>query len=122
MEPILEVKDLKVRFKVHDGYVHAVNGISYDLNEGESLGVVGESGCGKSVSVMSLMRLIDMPPGEVTNGEVFYNGRDLLKLSTSEIRKVRGKEIGMVFQDPMTSLNPVHDDWPPDHGSAASCT
>lgn len=107
MEPILEVKDLKVRFKVRDGYVHAVNGISYHLNEGESLGIVGESGCGKSVSVMSLMRLIDVPPGEVTHGEIFYNSRDLLKLSNSEIRHVRGREIGMIFQDPMTSLNPV---------------
>src|SRR5512139_1958435 len=107
MEPILEVKDLKVRFRVQDGYVHAVNGITYDLNESESLGIVGESGCGKSVSVLTLMRLIDIPPGEVTNGEVYYNKRNLLKLSTSEIRQVRGKQIGMVFQDPMTSLNPV---------------
>jgi oligopeptide transport system ATP-binding protein len=107
MEPILEVKDLKVRFRVRDGYVHAVNGISYDLNESESLGIVGESGCGKSVSVLTLMRLIDIPPGEVTNGEIYYNKRDLLKLSTNEIRQVRGKQIGMVFQDPMTSLNPV---------------
>jgi oligopeptide transport system ATP-binding protein len=107
MEPILEVKDLKVRFKVRDGYVHAVNGVSYNLNESESLGIVGESGCGKSVSVLTLMRLIDIPPGEITNGEIHYNKRDLLKLSTSEIRQVRGKQIGMVFQDPMTSLNPV---------------
>jgi oligopeptide transport system ATP-binding protein len=107
MEPILEVKDLKVRFRVRDGYVHAVNGISYELNESESLGIVGESGCGKSVSVLTLMRLIDIPPGEVTNGEIYYNKRDLLKLSTNEIRQVRGKQIGMVFQDPMTSLNPV---------------
>jgi oligopeptide transport system ATP-binding protein len=107
MEPILEVKDLKVRFKVRDGYVYAVNGITYHLNEGESLGIVGESGCGKSVSVMSLMRLIDMPPGEITSGEIYYNKRDLLKLTTPEIRQVRGKQIGMIFQDPMTSLNPV---------------
>src|SRR5512143_1421515 len=107
MEPILEVKDLKVRFRVRDGYVHAVNGISYHLDESESLGIVGESGCGKSVSVLTLMRLIDIPPGEVTNGEIYYNKRDLLKLSTNEIRQVRGKQIGMVFQDPMTSLNPV---------------
>ena len=107
MEPILEVKDLKVRFKVRDGYVHAVNGISYNLNESESLGIVGESGCGKSVSVLTLMRLIDIPPGEVTNGEIFYNKRDLLKLSTPDIRQIRGKQIGMIFQDPMTSLNPV---------------
>jgi oligopeptide transport system ATP-binding protein len=108
MESLLEVKDLKVRFKVKGGYVHAVNGVSLKLNEGEALGVVGESGCGKSVSMMSVMRLIDMPPGEITNGEVLYGGRDLLKIPISEMRKIRGKEIGMVFQDPMTSLNPVH--------------
>ncbi len=107
MEPILEVKDLKVRFRVRDGYVHAVNGITYNLNEGESLGIVGESGCGKSVSVMTLMRLIDIPPGEVTSGEIYYNKRDLLKMTNYEIRQVRGREIGMIFQDPMTSLNPV---------------
>jgi oligopeptide transport system ATP-binding protein len=108
MEPLLDVKDLKVRFKVKGGYVHAVNGVSLKLNEGEALGVVGESGCGKSVSMMSVMRLIDIPPGEITHGEVLYGGRDLLKLPDSEMRKIRGKEIGMVFQDPMTSLNPVH--------------
>ena len=108
MESLLEVKDLKVRFKVKGGYVHAVNGVSLKLNEGEALGVVGESGCGKSVSMMSVMRLIDMPPGEITNGQVLYGGRDLLHLPMSEMRKIRGKEIGMVFQDPMTSLNPVH--------------
>jgi oligopeptide transport system ATP-binding protein len=107
MEPILEIKNLKVRFKVRNGYVHAVNGISYHLNESESLGIVGESGCGKSVSVMSIMRLIDQPPGEITSGEILYMTRDLLKMSPYEIRHVRGKEIGMVFQDPMTSLNPV---------------
>jgi oligopeptide transport system ATP-binding protein len=108
MEPLLDVKDLKVRFRVKGGYVHAVNGVSLKLNEGEALGVVGESGCGKSVSMMSVMRLIDMPPGEITGGEVLYGGRDLLKIPISEMRKIRGKEIGMVFQDPMTSLNPVH--------------
>ena len=108
MEPMLDIKDLKVRFKVKGGYVHAVNGVSLKLEEGEALGVVGESGCGKSVSMMSVMRLIDMPPGEITKGEVLYGGRDLLKLPIPEMRKIRGKEIGMVFQDPMTSLNPVH--------------
>jgi oligopeptide transport system ATP-binding protein len=108
MEPLLDVKDLKVRFKVKGGYVHAVNGVSLSLAESEALGVVGESGCGKSVSMMSVMRLIDIPPGEITNGEVLYGGRDLLQLPDSEMRNIRGKEIGMVFQDPMTSLNPVH--------------
>jgi oligopeptide transport system ATP-binding protein len=77
------------------------------LSESESLGIVGESGCGKSVSVMSIMKLIDQPPGEITSGEILYMKRDLLKMSSNEIRQVRGKEIGMIFQDPMTSLNPV---------------
>ena len=92
------------------------------LTESESLGVVGESGCGKSVSVMSVMRLIDMPPGEITKGEVLYGGRDLLKLPINEMRHIRGKEIGMVFQDPMTSLEPRATHRPADHGSAANCT
>ena len=106
-QPLLEVKNLKTRFKITGAYVHAVNGISYALNEGGSLGVVGESGCGKSVGVMSVMRLIPQPPGEIYEGEVLYGGRDLLKLSQGEMRQVRGKEIAMIFQDPMTSLNPV---------------
>jgi oligopeptide transport system ATP-binding protein len=106
-QPLLEVKNLKTRFKITGAYVHAVNGITYSLNEGDSLGVVGESGCGKSVGVMSVMRLIPQPPGEIYEGEVLYGGRDLLKLSPEEMRHVRGKEIAMIFQDPMTSLNPV---------------
>ncbi len=106
-QPLLQIKNLTTRFKITGAYVHAVNGISYSLNEGDSLGVVGESGCGKSVSVMSVMRLIPQPPGEITAGEVLYGGRDLLKLSPEEMRHVRGKEIAMIFQDPMTSLNPV---------------
>jgi oligopeptide transport system ATP-binding protein len=104
---LLEIKDLKTRFYTQDGVVKAVNGVSYTLNEGETLGLVGESGCGKSVSMLSVMRLIPDPPGKVTNGEVIFNGRDLLKLSEEEMRHVRGAEIAMVFQDPMTSLNPV---------------
>ena len=106
-QPLLEVRNLATRFKITGAYVHAVNGISYTLNEGDSLGIVGESGCGKSVGVMSVMRLIPMPPGEIHQGEVFYSGRDLLKLSLDEMRQIRGKEIAMIFQDPMTSLNPV---------------
>ena len=106
-QPLLEVKDLATRFKITGAYVNAVNGISYALNEGDSLGVVGESGCGKSVGQMSVLRLIPQPPGEIYRGEVVYNGRDLLKLSMDEMRQVRGKEIAMIFQDPMTSLNPV---------------
>ena len=107
MGTLLEVKDLRTQFFTQDGVVHAVNGISYTLNEGETLGIVGESGCGKSVGVMSLIRLIPMPPGRVTGGEVWFEGRDLLKLSDDEIRQVRGNRIAMIFQDPMTSLNPV---------------
>lgn len=107
MAHLLEVRDLETRFFTEEGIVHAVNGISYTLNEGESLGIVGESGSGKSVGVLSIMGLIPTPPGRVTGGEVIFNGRDLLKLSPADIRRVRGREIAMVFQDPMTSLNPV---------------
>jgi oligopeptide transport system ATP-binding protein len=107
MPAILDVNNLTTRFFTQDGTVHAVNGITYKLNEGETLGVVGESGCGKSVSMLSIMRLIPTPPGKVTDGEAIFNGRDLLKMSDEEIRSVRGAQIAMIFQDPMTSLNPV---------------
>jgi len=107
MAPLLEVRNLKTRFFTQDGVVHAVNGISYTLNEGETLGIVGESGCGKSVSVLSIMRLIPEPPGRIVGGEVLFEGQDLLKMSSEEIRRVRGNRIAMIFQDPMTSLNPV---------------
>lgn len=104
---VLEVKGLKTRFHTQDGIVHAVNGVSFDLKEGELLGIVGESGCGKSVTVMSLLKLIPMPPGEIVEGKAIFNGRDLLSMEPDEIRSVRGQRIGFVFQDPMTSLNPV---------------
>ena len=107
MAPLLEVKNLVTRFYTEQGVVNAVNGISYRLAEGESLGIVGESGSGKTVGVMSLIGLIPSPPGRVENGEVNFHGRDLLKLRPAEIRHVRGREITMIFQDPMTSLNPV---------------
>ena len=107
MATLLEVKGLETQFFTQDGVVHAVNGISYTLDEGETLAIVGESGCGKSVSVMSLIRLIPIPPGKVVGGEVWFDGQDLLKLSNDEIRQVRGNRIAMIFQDPMTSLNPV---------------
>ena len=107
MTTLMEVKDLTTRFYTEDGAVHAVNGISYAVEEGETLGVVGESGCGKSVHALSIMRLIPQPPGKIERGEVIFDGRDLLKLSEAEMRQVRGSEIAMVFQDPMTSLNPV---------------
>jgi len=104
---LLEVKGLKTRFFTEDGVVHAVNGISYELEEGESLGIVGESGCGKTVSVLSVMRLIPEPPGKIVGGEVLFEGRDIMKMDMEEVRKIRGNKIAMVFQDPMTSLNPV---------------
>ena len=103
----LEVKDLKTRFHTPEGTVFAVNGVSFSLKEGETLAVVGESGCGKSVTMMSLLRLISIPPGKIESGEVIYRDKDLLKLTESEMEHIRGKEIAMIFQDPMTSLNPV---------------
>jgi len=106
-KPLIEVRDLRTRFHIAEGTVHAVNGISFKLNECETLAVVGESGCGKSVSMMSIMRLIAMPPGEIASGEAVYRGRDLFKLSENEMERLRGDEIAMVFQDPMTALNPV---------------
>ena len=107
MALLLEVKGLKTRFFTQDGMVQAVNGISYTLEEGRTLGIVGESGCGKSVSVLSIMRLIPDPPGKIVGGEVLFEGRDILKMSTGEVRQIRGNRIAMIFQDPMTSLNPV---------------
>jgi oligopeptide transport system ATP-binding protein len=104
---MLEVNGLETRFYTQDGVVKAVNGISYKLDESETLAIVGESGCGKSVGVLSLLRLIPEPPGKITGGQAVFLGRDLLKMRKEEIRQVRGKEIAMVFQDPMTSLNPV---------------
>jgi len=107
MATLLEVKDLRTRFYTQDGVVHAVNGVSFYVNEGETLGIVGESGCGKSVSVLSVMRLIPQPPGKIESGQVLFDGRDLMKIDEEEIRQVRGNRIAMIFQDPMTSLNPV---------------
>jgi oligopeptide transport system ATP-binding protein len=107
MAALLSVQGLTTEFGTQDGVVHAVNGISFELNEGETLGVVGESGCGKSVSMLSLIRLIPEPPGRVAAGLVLFEGKDLLQLDAQEIRKVRGNKIAMIFQDPMTSLNPV---------------
>jgi oligopeptide/dipeptide ABC transporter ATP-binding protein len=106
-EPVLSIKDLAVEFKTEDGVVHAVDGISYDLFPGETLGIVGESGSGKSVSTLALLGLIPIPPGRIVSGEALLKGRDLLKLKKKELRAVRGKEVAMIFQDPMTSLNPV---------------
>ena len=107
MPPLLQIKDLRTSFFTDDGVVRAVDGVTYDLEEGETLGLVGESGCGKSVSALSILRLIPTPPGKIVGGEVIFEGEDLLKVSEDEIRHVRGNEIAMVFQEPMTSLNPV---------------
>jgi oligopeptide transport system ATP-binding protein len=104
---LLEVKGLKTQFHTQDGVVKAVDGVSFYVGEGETLGIVGESGCGKSVSVLSVMRLIPQPPGKIVAGEVLFGGKDLLKVSDEEIRQVRGNKMAMIFQDPMTSLNPV---------------
>ena len=105
--PLLEVNGLKTQFFTQDGVVQAVRGVSFYVGEGETLGIVGESGCGKSVSVLSVMRLIPQPPGKIVDGEVIFDGQDLVKVSDDEIRRVRGNKIAMIFQDPMTSLNPV---------------
>jgi oligopeptide transport system ATP-binding protein len=107
MGALLNVEGLRTRFHTPEGTVYAVNGISFHVDEGETLAVVGESGCGKSVTMLSLLRLIQIPPGEIAGGSADFNGQDLLKKSEEEMEAVRGKEIAMIFQDPMTSLNPV---------------
>jgi oligopeptide transport system ATP-binding protein len=103
---ILEVKDLKTYFFTEDGTVKAVDGITFDLKRGETLGIVGESGSGKSVTNLSLIRLIPDPPGRIVSGEIIFDGLDVMALPTEEVRRIRGKRISMIFQDPMTSLNP----------------
>jgi len=106
-EPLLAIDDLVVEFKTEDGVVHAVDHVSYELYPGEILGIVGESGSGKSVSTMALLGLIPQPPGRIPSGTATFNGQDLLKLRKKELRAVRGKDVAMIFQDPMTALNPV---------------
>jgi len=107
MTDLLDVQGLQTQFRTREGIVHAVNGVSFKLKEGETLGIVGESGCGKSVTVMSMLRLIPSPPGKVTGGTAMFQGKDLLQMTSDEIRHVRGAQISMIFQDPMTSFNPV---------------
>ncbi|MDA1116992.1 MAG: ABC transporter ATP-binding protein, partial [Proteobacteria bacterium] len=107
MAKLLEVKNLQTQFLTSAGVVRAVDGVSYDIDEGETVALVGESGCGKSVSALSIMRLVDEPAGRIVAGEILFKGRDLLKLSEAEMRDVRGRDIAMIFQEPMTSLNPV---------------
>jgi len=105
---LLEIKGLKTHFKTDDGWLHAVDGVDMTVDAGETLGVVGESGCGKSVTAKTVMKLIDMPPGKIVGGQVLWQGRDLVPLSADEMRKIRAKEIAIIFQEPMTSLNPVY--------------
>ena len=107
MAPLLEVRNLETQFKTQDGVVKAVNNVSFYVNRSETLGIVGESGSGKSVTSLSVMRLIPNPPGRITGGEVVFDGQDVLKLSEEKMRELRGNRIAMIFQDPMTSLNPV---------------
>jgi oligopeptide/dipeptide ABC transporter ATP-binding protein len=107
MDPLLDVRDLQTQFSTSGGVVRAVDGVSWDVRAGETVALVGESGCGKSVSALSVMRLVAAPAGRIVGGEILFKGRDLLGLSDEEMRKVRGREIGMIFQEPMTSLNPV---------------
>src|SRR3954463_4163851 len=103
---ILEVKDLRTYFGTEDGLVKAVDGIDFELKRGETLGIVGESGSGKSVTNLSVIRLIPDPPGKIVSGEIIFDGEDILSLPQDEVRRIRGKRIAMIFQDPMTSLNP----------------
>ncbi len=105
--PLLEVRDLRTYFKVEGGTFRAVDGVSFDVRRGRTLGIVGESGCGKSVTSLSIMGLVPKPPGVIAGGEILFEGEDLLKKSRSELRKIRGGSISMIFQEPMTSLNPV---------------
>jgi peptide/nickel transport system ATP-binding protein len=105
--PLLEVIDLQTCFHTEAGTLHAVGGVSFSVEGGRTLGIVGESGCGKSVTAMSIMRLVPSPPGEIVGGQILLRGEDILKMSTREMPNLRGKEIAMIFQDPMTSLNPV---------------
>ncbi|MFO1444794.1 ABC transporter ATP-binding protein [Bacillus sp. Bva_UNVM-123] len=107
MEKILEVKDLAVSFQTYGGQVQAVRGVSFDLHKGETLAIVGESGSGKSVTSQTIMKLIPMPPGKITGGEILFNGEDIVPKTEKQMEKIRGKEISMIFQDPMTSLNPT---------------
>ena len=106
-EPLLTVRDLVVRFRTHDTVVYAVNGVTFDVAGGETGGRVGESGCGKSVTNLAIMRLLAKPAGRIEGGSVIFDGQDMVKLPESEVREIRGRDVAMIFQDPMTSLNPV---------------
>ncbi|HCL90807.1 MAG TPA: peptide ABC transporter ATP-binding protein, partial [Candidatus Atribacteria bacterium] len=105
---LLQVKDLKTYFYTDDGVVKAVDGVDFKIKKGETLGMVGESGCGKSVTALSVLRLIQEPPGKIVSGEIWFKGEELLRKIPEEMRKIRGNDISMIFQEPMTSLNPVY--------------
>ena len=105
--PLLKVQDLQVHFDTDDGVLHAVDGVNFHIDRSETLGVVGESGCGKSVTAMTIMKLLAMPPGRIANGQIWFEGTDLVKADAQTMRNLRAKEIAMIFQEPMTSLNPV---------------
>jgi peptide/nickel transport system ATP-binding protein len=107
-EPLLEIRGLKTHFATDDGMVHAVDGVDLDIARGETLGVVGESGCGKTVTALSVLKLIAMPPGRIVSGEILWQGRNLVPLNADQMNKIRSKEIAIIFQEPMTSLNPVY--------------
>ena len=119
MTPLLEVRDLRMWFHTDAGVVTAVDGVSFSVEPGEVFGIVGESGSGKSVTAMTILGLIPMPPGRVESGEILWKGENLLAMSDERLRKVRGKEISMIFQDPMTSLNPVYTPRPADRRDRA---
>ena len=108
MEHLLEIRGLKTHFATDDGMLRAIDGVDLTIDRGETLGVVGESGCGKTVTALSVLKLIAMPPGQIVAGEILWQGRDLVPLRKEEMRRIRSKEIGIVFQEPMTSLNPVY--------------
>src|ERR1700674_5137724 len=105
-QPVLQVKNLKTQFFTDDGVVQAVDGVSFDLNPGETLGIVGESGCGKSVTALSILRLVQ-EPGRIVGGQILFRGSDIVEMSEEKVREIRGKDIAMIFQDPLSSLNPV---------------
>jgi len=105
---LLQVKDLKTYFYTDDGVIKAVDGVDFAIKRGETLGMVGESGCGKSITSLSILRLIQEPPGKIVSGEIWFKGEELLKKNPEEMRKIRGNKISMIFQEPMTSLNPVY--------------
>jgi len=108
LDALLEIKNLKTHFTTHEGLLPAVDGVTFHINRGETLGVVGESGCGKSVTSLSIMRLIPTPPGRYVCGEILFQGKDILKMSPDKVRDIRGRDIAMIFQEPMTALNPVY--------------